>query len=80
MLYPGDGRKSKAAARFFVQPHQGASMLPLRVFSVAPNLPASLAPLRELAHNHRFSWSPGVEALFEEMDPVLWDKSYKNPV
>ena len=55
-------------------------MLPLRVFSVTPNLPTSLVPLRELAYNHRFSWSPGVEALFEEMDPALWDKSYKNPV
>ncbi len=55
-------------------------MQPLRVFSVVPNLPLELVPLRDLARNHRFSWDAGVADLFREMDPVLWEKSSQNPV
>ncbi|GAB7080243.1 alpha-glucan family phosphorylase [Megalodesulfovibrio paquesii] len=55
-------------------------MQPLRVFSVAPNLPQPLEPLRELAYNFWFSWNPRIEELFAQLDPRLWRETAKNPV
>jgi glycogen phosphorylase len=49
-------------------------------FSVVPHLPPQLEPLRELAFNLWYSWEPDVIALFEMVDPGLWDRCYQNPV
>ncbi|MFZ4693709.1 MAG: alpha-glucan family phosphorylase [Verrucomicrobiia bacterium] len=49
-------------------------------FSVVPNLPPRLEPLRELAFNLWFSWEPDATALFRDLDPELWERCYHNPV
>ncbi len=55
-------------------------MQSLQVFSVIPKLPESLAPLWSLARNYWFAWNYEIEALFSQIDPALWQKSYYNPV
>ncbi len=49
-------------------------------FSVVPNLPQRLEPLRQLAYNLWFSWEPDATALFESVDPELWERFYHNPI
>ena len=55
-------------------------MQPLRIFSVIPKLPPELEPLWFLAYNYWFAWNDDISALFSDIDPGLWEKSYKNPV
>ncbi|MDL2266416.1 alpha-glucan family phosphorylase [Desulfovibrio sp. OttesenSCG-928-G15] len=55
-------------------------MQPLRIFSIIPKLPAELDPLWFLAHNYWFAWNNEIEELFADIDPALWEESYKNPV
>jgi len=43
-------------------------------------LPDALEGLRELAFNFRFSWDPQSWALFEQLDPALWERTSHNPV
>lgn len=43
-------------------------------------IPDRLARLPELACNLYWSWSPEAQALFERLDPVLWEKYEHNPV
>lgn len=49
-------------------------------FSVIPQLPPRLEPLREMAFNLWFSWEPDAVAAFTELDPELWEAVYHNPV
>jgi len=49
-------------------------------FSVIPQLPAVLEPLREIAFNVWFSWNYDAIDLFESLDPDLWEECYHNPV
>src|SRR5687768_6737116 len=44
------------------------------------NLPAALAQLHPLALNLRWSWHPPTRALFERIDPVLWESVGHNPI
>src|SRR5687767_10839903 len=44
------------------------------------NLPPTLEPLRELAFNFRWSWHAPAAALFEQLDPALWQATRHNPV
>ncbi len=55
-------------------------MKPISTYSVLPKLPKALVPLWELAHNTWFAWNSNIENLFEQIDPKLWERSYKNPV
>ena len=55
-------------------------MQPLRIFSIIPKLPPELDPLWFLAHNYWFAWNNNIEDLFSDIDPDLWQQSYKNPV
>lgn len=50
-----------------------------RSFEVVSALPESLAGLRELAQNFRWTWQPETQALFEETDPKLWHAVEHNP-
>jgi starch phosphorylase len=43
-------------------------------------LPAPLKDLRFLAHNLRWSWHSETRALFERLDPGLWNAAQHNPV
>ncbi len=55
-------------------------MQPLKVYSVSPKLPKGIEGLWELAYNLWFIWNNDILSLFSQMDPVLWEKSYSNPV
>lgn len=55
-------------------------MQSLQVFNVIPKLPPELQPLWKLARNYWFAWNFEVENLFSQIDPVLWEESYHNPV
>jgi starch phosphorylase len=43
-------------------------------------LPAPINDLRFLAHNLRWSWHAETRALFERLDPGLWNAAQHNPV
>jgi starch phosphorylase len=43
-------------------------------------LPTALAELHPLAMNLRWSWDPPTRALFERIDPELWDRVGHNPI
>ena len=48
-------------------------------FSVVPQLPSPLEPLREIAYNLWWSWNPDAIAIFRELNPELWEKCGHNP-
>ncbi len=52
----------------------------IRHFHVLPNIPKELLPLKDLAMNLWFSWNWEAVQLFIRLNPVLWEKSYQNPV
>jgi starch phosphorylase len=47
---------------------------------VQPVIPASLSRLRDLATNLSFSWHRPTRALFEDLQPALWQQSGGNPL
>ncbi len=49
----------------------------LQVHSV---LPEQLLPLKEIVRNLWWTWNEEAKALFEVMDPAVWEESDKNPV
>jgi glycogen phosphorylase len=52
----------------------------IRTFQVFPDLPESLQPLTELAHNFWWLWHPDGVELFRRLDRDLWEQVYHNPV
>jgi len=56
------------------------SVKAIRRFTVRTVLPAPLEPLGELALNLRWSWHTETKALFEGLDPVLWERVGGDPV
>jgi glycogen phosphorylase len=42
-------------------------------------LPAALKPLAELAYNYWWCWHPEVIALFQSIDPTVWEQCGHNP-
>ncbi len=55
-------------------------MRAIRRFTVRAALPDSLAPLRELTLNLRWSWHAETRDLFAAIDPAGWDASGHDPV
>ena len=55
-------------------------MKAFRSFAVRARLPESLAPLRELACNLRWSWDTRTQDLFRWIDPEVWDASDHDPI
>ena len=55
-------------------------MRAIRRFTVRAALPDSLAPLRELTLNLRWSWHAETRDLFAAIDPAGWDASGQDPV
>ena len=55
-------------------------MRAIRRFTVRAALPDSLAPLRELTLNLRWSWHAETRDLFAAIDPAGWDVSGQDPV
>jgi len=52
----------------------------IRSFRVVPDLPPTLRPLLELAHNLWWTWHPEAVALFRRLDRDLWEETRHNPV
>src|SRR5690349_7784281 len=52
----------------------------IRTFQVSPDVPASLEPLAELAHNLWWVWHPDAVELFRRLDRELWEHVNHNPV
>ncbi|MCB0907606.1 MAG: alpha-glucan family phosphorylase, partial [Nocardioidaceae bacterium] len=55
-------------------------MRAIRRFTVRPVLPASLAPLGDLAGNLRWSWHPPTQDIFRAVDADLWEEVGHDPV
>src|SRR4028118_560567 len=55
-------------------------MQPIRTFNVAPSLPKTLEPLRQLAYNLHWDWNVETKDLFRRLDLNLWESSHHNPV
>ncbi|MDX2064948.1 MAG: alpha-glucan family phosphorylase [Fimbriimonadaceae bacterium] len=51
-----------------------------RSFEVIAHLPESLAPLKEIASNFRWTWDHASRDLFRAIDKARWDASEHNPV
>src|SRR6059058_1893281 len=49
------------------------------LLEVTPVIPESLSRLPELAANLFFSWHRPTRALFEDLDPELWNQTNGNP-
>jgi len=47
----------------------GAAEIAERVADLAEHLPDGLKPLASVAYNYRWSWLPGGEAVFREINP-----------
>ncbi len=52
----------------------------LRRFTVVPRLPSPLEPLRTIAHNLWWTWTPSARALFLRIDEVLFEQTHANPI
>src|SRR3954471_20054570 len=52
----------------------------LHRYEVQPNIPAALAPLASLARNVWWSWNESARALFERIDPDLFEQVAENPL
>ena len=58
-----------------------AEMIPtIRTYQVFPDVPESLKPLLELAHNLWWVWHPDAVELFRRLDRELFDQTNHNPV
>ncbi len=51
-----------------------------RSFEVVADLPSSLAPLKHIASNFRWTWDHGTRDLFRTIDKARWDGSEHNPI
>ncbi len=47
---------------------------------LAERLPERLWPLSRVAYNYRWSWVPGGEELFRDLDPLRFERARGNPV
>jgi glycogen phosphorylase len=52
----------------------------IRRFTIRPQLPEPLAPLRGLMLNLRWSWHPETLDLFAAIDPLGWERAGREPV
>ncbi len=48
--------------------------------TVLPRLPRPLSRLEELAYNLYWAWTPKAQALYQELDPLNWERFQHNPV
>ena len=58
----------------------GATDVAERAGELAARLPDGLKPLARVAYNYRWTWLPGGEAVFHEIDPYRWQFANGNPV
>ncbi|MGH3066627.1 MAG: alpha-glucan family phosphorylase [Gaiellaceae bacterium] len=58
----------------------GADDIASRVADLAAALPDGLKPLAAVAYNYGWSWVPGGEAVFRDINPHRWELAGRNPV
>jgi starch phosphorylase len=58
----------------------GAADLETRAATLAARLTDGLKPLAEVAYNYAWSWMPGAESVFRDIQPHRWGLSGGNPV
>ena len=58
----------------------GAADVAERAADLAAQLPEALRPLAPVAYNYRWSWYPGAEDVFREINPHRWELAGGNPV
>lgn len=58
----------------------GAADIAARAADLADYLPDGLKPLAPVAYNYRWSWLPGGEDVFREINPHRWELAGGNPV
>jgi glycogen phosphorylase len=58
----------------------GAADLDSRAAALSDRLTEGLKPLARVAYNYAWSWLPGGEAVFREINPHRWALSRSNPV
>ena len=58
----------------------GALDLTAAADTLAERLPEPLEPLATLAYNYLWSWTPGGDALFADLDQQRWGLCARNPV
>jgi starch phosphorylase len=58
----------------------GAADIAERAADLADHLPDALKPLAAVAYNYRWSWLPGAEDVFREINPHRWGLAGGNPV
>src|SRR3990170_1091556 len=58
----------------------GAADIAERAADLAEHLPDGLKPLAPVAYNYRWSWLPGGEDVFREINPHRWELAGGNPV
>jgi glycogen phosphorylase len=58
----------------------GAADIATRVDHLSDDLPNGLKPLAAVAYNYRWSWLPGAEDVFREINPHRWELAGSNPV
>jgi starch phosphorylase len=63
----------------FPAPRPGDRDVDAAVAVLAERLPEPLLPLARLAFNLRWSWMPGGDEVFREIDPQIWLRSEGNP-
>ena len=44
------------------------------------SLPRRIKRLEELAYNLWWVWHPAAQRLFKEIDALLWEQTYHNPI
>ncbi|MCK4343357.1 MAG: alpha-glucan family phosphorylase [Phycisphaerae bacterium] len=52
----------------------------IRTFTIVPQLPELLEPLRQLAYNMWWAWNPAATDLFRRLDTDVWRLTEHNPV
>ena len=50
------------------------------VRALSERIPRALAPLAAAAYNYRWSWTPGGDALFAQIDPDRWERVGRDPI
>ena len=52
----------------------------IQKYTVVLKLPEKLKPLLDIAYNLWWTWNPEVHALFQRIDPEIWDRTHHNPI
>ncbi len=63
-----------------MRPNFKRGIMKVTSFTVLPETPEELNPLKEIAYNMWYSWNWEAVKLFIALDPEYWEKSYQSPI